>query len=129
MKRIIAALTALMLLMPSALAETWITVSSWAYNDVSNFKKAGMLPESFDDISDFTQPVTRLQTAQILYSALKHVADDRFTTLYSSNVSDTDDESALQLASRRIMTAEASNEYDENGIELYYFYCNITLFF
>lgn len=122
MKRIIAALTALMLLMPSALAETWITVSSWAYNDVSNFKKAGMLPESFDDISDFTQPVTRLQTAQILYSALKHVADDRFTTLYSSNVSDTDDESALQLDGRLIMTGEESGEYDENGIELYYFY-------
>lgn len=122
MKKIIAVLTALILLMPSALAETWITVSSWAYNDVSNFKKAGMLPESLDAVSDFTQPVTRLQTAQILYSSLKHVADDRFTTLYSSNITDTDDESALQLDGRLIMTGEESGEYDENGVELYLFY-------
>ena len=123
MKRIIAALTALMLLMPSALAETWITVSSWAYNDVSNFKKAGMLPESFDDISDFTQPVTRLQTAQILYSALSNVADNKFISNNYFNIfCDTDDESVLHLAARGIMTGEFSEERDENGLRCYFFY-------
>lgn len=123
MKRIIAALTALMLLMPSALAETWITVSSWAYNDVSNFKKAGMLPESFDDINDFTQPVTRLQTAQILYSAISNVADDLSSYVWSSDYfSDTDDKSALELLNRGIMEGDFSGEYDENGTRLLLFY-------
>ncbi len=95
MKRIISIILAIMIMSPIANAATWITVSSWAYNDVSNFKKEGMLPESLEEVGDFTQPVTRLQFAQILYSALMNVADDSTTVSYSSiGFCDTDDKAA-----------------------------------
>ena len=121
--KIISAILAFTMIATPTLAETWITVSSWAYNDVSNFKKEGMLPESLDSESDFTKPITRLQLAQILHSALTNVADTSIKNIYSSNqFCDTNDESANYLYWRRIITGERSNEYDENGIEKPYFY-------
>ena len=72
MKRIITALftAAILVASVSANAAPWITVSTWAYNSVSNFKNAGLLPDSFDNVDDYTQSITRVQLAELLRSAL-----------------------------------------------------------
>lgn len=125
MKRVISVLLIVMMLSPFAVsAQTWITVSSWAYNDVSNFKKEGMLPESLDETGDFTKPVTRMQFAEILYSALTNVADSTLMGNVHSlaGFADTDDQKVLYLYWRGIMEGENTGEFDEYGMPVCYFY-------
>lgn len=114
MKRIkgIAAvlLVAALMLPMCAQAATWITVSSWAYNDVSNFNKEGLLPESFEDVTDYTQDITRLQFAELACSVMKQTKnfDDRYNSDFGYQ--DTDNEAAIILAYHGIMQGEATGE-------------------
>ncbi|MGN0108104.1 MAG: S-layer homology domain-containing protein, partial [Hominilimicola sp.] len=109
MKRIISiALTAVLMctsLVLPATAATWVTVSSWAYNDVSNFKKEGLLPESFEDISDYTQDITRMQFAELIYSVL---IKTKLTTGYADYIyfDDTDSKAANTLRAMTIVEGE-----------------------
>lgn len=143
MKKLLSiALTAAVMCTSLALpakAKTWVTVSSWAYNDVSNFKKEGLLPESFEDVADYTQNVTRLQFAELLYSAIIKSKIDSGYGGSNRYFADTDSKAANYLAEYGIMTGEVLDEYkdifgdtkrvvytshDENGNEeyLYNFY-------
>ncbi|MGN0106850.1 MAG: DUF5050 domain-containing protein, partial [Hominilimicola sp.] len=128
MKRIISLLlTAAVLVSANAVtaqAATWVTVSSWAYNDVSNFKKEGLLPESFEDISDYTQNITRLQFAELLYSVLTQAK--LVTSHNSDNFADTDSEAVNVLYWYNIMEGEpiegvADKIVDEDDIVIRYF--------
>ncbi|MDO5397601.1 MAG: DUF5050 domain-containing protein [bacterium] len=68
-KHICTVLAAAMLApLSSAYAKEWVHVSSWAYNDVSNFTNEGLLPESFNSISDYREPITIEQFCELLYS-------------------------------------------------------------
>lgn len=69
-KKYICAVLAAAMLAPisSAYAKEWVHVSSWAYNDVSNFTNEGLLPESFESISDYRKPITLQQFCELLYS-------------------------------------------------------------
>lgn len=73
MKRVISIILTAVFAFGAALpasAKTWITLSSWAYTDVSNYRKDGLLPQSMDGISDYTTEINRLQFAEILYNSL-----------------------------------------------------------
>ena len=91
-------------------AAPWITVSTWAYNSVSNFKKAGLLPECFEDIDDYTQNITREQFAELVFSV-----QDRTENLKETKRSyletrrkytDTENEAAGYLGKLGIMEGE-----------------------
>ncbi|MBQ9599927.1 MAG: hypothetical protein IJR33_08995, partial [Clostridia bacterium] len=112
MKKIITALltAALMAASVNANAAPWITVSTWAYNSVSNFKNAGLLPESFDDVDDYTQNITRVQFAELLRSALVKagcIKYEDWTKPYNSfEFTDTENSAAAELAGYNIMKGE-----------------------
>lgn len=52
----------------SVSAKEWVRVSEWAYNEVSNFRSEGLMPQSFDDVSDYHAVITRGQFAELVYS-------------------------------------------------------------
>ena len=100
---------------PAANAADWVTVSSWAYNDVSNFTNAGLLPESMEAVEDYTQSITRLQFAELICSVLltENVISDTGSNVYE----DIRDNKAVNLLYRNnIMNGEITgreNEYSE----------------
>lgn len=112
MKRIITALftAAILVASVSANAAPWITVSSWAYNSVSNFKNAGLLPDSFDNVDDYTQSITRVQLAELLRSALVKAGcmkyEDSSKPYNSFEFTDTENSAAAELAGYNIMKGE-----------------------
>ena len=91
-------------------AAPWVTVSTWAYNSVSNFKKAGLLPESFEDVDDYTQNITRLQFAELMYSVQKqtdNLTETRRSYLETLRAyTDTENEAAGYLGKLGIMEGE-----------------------
>ena len=105
--------------MPAANAADWVTVSSWAYNDVSNFTNAGLLPESMEAVEDYTQSITRLQFAETVYSMLSKTGYMRGSGYMI--VTDTDSRAAAELAAAGIIKGVESQEWgtdtDENGEE------------
>ena len=50
-------------------AKEWVRVSEWAYNEVSNFRSEGLMPQSFDDVSDYRAAITRGRFAELIYTA------------------------------------------------------------
>lgn len=106
-------------------AKTWITVSEWAYNDVSNFKKEGLLPESLENTEDFTLEITRLQFAEILDAVMerkKDIYDVESCYIRPSDVfADTDNAAANRLFRRHIMCGELNEEGLKAAEENYYF--------
>ena len=124
MKKLISALTAVVLaaalITAPVSAKTWVTVSSWAYNDVSNFKKDGLLPAAMEDVSDYTQGITRVQFAELLYSALLKTKAERVmdytenlgVNSYSySDYTDTDNIAANCLAWSQITSREETGHF------------------
>ena len=53
-----------------ACAAEWISLSDWAYAEVSGFVSRGLLPERLKSVTDFTRPVTRGEFAELIYSVL-----------------------------------------------------------
>lgn len=77
--KITAWIAAMMIPITNVHAERMISLSEWAYNDVSSFVSAGLLPESFDRLTDYTQSITRLQFCELVESIVqktKSVFDD-----------------------------------------------------
>lgn len=65
---------------PAGAAE-WISLSDWAYADVSSFVSSGLLPETLADVSDYTRPIKRWEFCELIYSVLDHIGmfrNDRF---------------------------------------------------
>ncbi|MBP3360773.1 MAG: S-layer homology domain-containing protein [Clostridia bacterium] len=126
MKKIISIiLTAAMLTVPSVMpasARTWIKVSSWAYNDVSNFKKEGLIPSMMDDVEDYTQNVTRQQFAELLFRTLVKAKRENDYEVKPENSYYEDVASAAmnEFASNRVIEGETEGE-DEHGMPLRYF--------
>lgn len=109
MKRIISILLAISLFIPlAAHAATWITVSSWAYNSVSNFKNAGLLPESFDNVTDYTQEITRIQFAELVHSVLTKSKCINYSGVYY-DFNDTTSNAARTLALEDIMGGDEAD--------------------
>ena len=122
MKKIIsAALAALMLASTvTASAEPFITVSAWAYNDVSNFRKTVEMPAIFDGINDYTQPINRIQFAELLYSSLVSAGTIKRSS-YDYGFEDIKSVAASELKSWRILTGEVVSEdgYGNKAYNLY----------
>lgn len=126
MKKIISIiLTASMLAVPSVLpasARTWVKVSSWAYNDVSNFKKEGLIPSMMDDVEDYTQNVTRQQFAELLFRPLvkaKRENDYEVEPEYS-RYEDVASAATNALGSNSVIEGETEGE-NKYGMPLRYF--------
>jgi len=87
MKKIISALLGVSFFMTGAYAKEWVSISGWAYNDVSIFTDLGLLPESFGEITDYTQNITRGQFAELLFTAVnsKHSLIDMLYVGYDNN--------------------------------------------
>lgn len=103
----------------SAGAITWITVSKWAYTDVSNFRKEGLLPSSMSGISDYTAEINRLQFAEILYTSLvksRLISENRYTHRFE----DVDSAAASYLKDCGIAEGELARE-DEYKNKYYNF--------
>lgn len=58
---------------PAGAAE-WISLSDWAYTEVSGFVSEGLLPEKLDNVYDYTRPITRGEFTELLYSVLDSTA-------------------------------------------------------
>lgn len=102
----------------------WITVSSWAYADVSSFRSAVELPDAMSGVADYTQPVTRVQTAELLYATLVSAGemyDYIQSDSYPGRYEDTDNKVAGVLKDYELMLGEVIGN-DENGGTLYNFY-------
>lgn len=103
-----------------AQAKTWITLSSWAYTDVSNYRKDGLLPESMEEISDYTTDISRLQFAEVLYNSL---IKSKLTNKYNSYNSFKDVKSAAAsfLKTMDIVEGEvvSTDEYGNNEYNFY----------
>lgn len=67
-RRLSAAMLAASMLTTAAYGADWVYVSSWAYNDVSNFTNEGLLPDTFADVSDYRAPATLEQICELLMS-------------------------------------------------------------
>ena len=91
---------------PAANAADWVTVSSWAYNDVSNFTNAGLLPESMEAVEDYTQSITRLQFAEMVFSVLKAGKCVTEHTYENIDLADTDSPAAKVMCGNDIMKGE-----------------------
>ena len=65
-----AVAAAVLLTAATARAERWISLSSWAYDEVSDFVSARLLPEEFNGITDYTRPVTRGEFAALAWSVI-----------------------------------------------------------
>lgn len=91
-------------------AAPWVTVSSWAYNSVSNFKKEGLLPESFNDVDDYTQNITREQLAELVFSVqdrTENLKETKRSYLETRRTyTDTENEAAGYLGKLGIMEGE-----------------------
>ena len=102
-------------------ANDWVKVSSWSYNDVSNFRKEGMLPDSFNEISDYTEKISRLQFAELVYSVLikSKVITERDGG--NSDFLDVKSGAASALKGYRIMEGEKAgvNEYKVEQFNFY----------
>lgn len=72
-KQLLTAILAVSMLTPTAYAADWVYVSSWAYNDVSNFTNEGLLPDTFADVSDYRQPASLEQVCELLYSVREKI--------------------------------------------------------
>ena len=66
LKKIICIITATIMICPAVFSKEWVNVSSWAYNNVSVYTSMGFLPKSFDEISDYTKPITESQMYTLL---------------------------------------------------------------
>lgn len=75
MKKLICMILASAMFISSSAAlaadKTWKTVSSWAYSFVSAFTNEGLLPESFNMVSDFTENINKTQLNELTASVLK----------------------------------------------------------
>ena len=67
-KQTLAAILTAAMLTPTVNAADWVYVSSWAYNDVSNFTNEGLLPDTFAEVSDYRDPASLEQICDILHS-------------------------------------------------------------
>lgn len=129
MKRLTALILSLTIILSAGAetvcAQTWITVSEWAYNDVSNFKKEGLLPKSLEDTEDFTREITRLQFAEILDTVMEKKRDIYDVESYyirpSDVFADTDSAAANRLFRREIMCGELNEEGLKAAEQDYYF--------
>ena len=54
-------------------AAQWINLSSWSYQDVSEFVNSGFLPEKLKSITDYTKPITRRDFAELVWSVIKNI--------------------------------------------------------
>lgn len=115
MKKVISIiLTAVLVTSAAAMpaqAKTWIKVSSWAYNDVSNFKSEGLVPEAMEDVEDYTQEITRVQFAEIIYSVLARTQSFRSNYRYDGKgFSDTSSRAVEVLNYEGIITGEINSK-------------------
>ena len=55
-------------------AAEWISLSDWAYADVSSFVSSGLLPETLADVSDYTRPIKRWEFCELIYSCLLYTS-------------------------------------------------------
>lgn len=72
MKKLISVILASVMLTGTAagaieIQDSWINLSAWAYNDVSNFTNEGLLPECFNGINDYRANITREQLAELIF--------------------------------------------------------------
>lgn len=112
-KKLTAAMLSAMLLISSvsiAHAKAWVNVSGWAYNDVSAFTNEGMLPESFNSVSDYRINITRGQFAELIYSMLLK-ANAINIYMDSSDSFDDADGAAEALAERGIVSGTSKRTF------------------
>ena len=127
MKKIISAILAALMLTGAVTvsAEPFITVSSWAYNDVSNFRTEILMPESLGDITDYTQNINRLQFAELIYSALDSLGETSLSLgddPYDSRFADIKNAAATELKWYGIMVGEPTGATDEDEYRITNFF-------
>ena len=54
-------------------ATQWINLSSWSYQDVSEFVNSGFLPEKLKSITDYTKPINRGDFAELAWNVIKNI--------------------------------------------------------
>lgn len=102
-KRVICVLLAAAMLMPGTVfADGWVNVSAWAYNEVSNFTSEGLLPESFNGISEYRELITREQFAELVCSVLLHPSGEAVIQGYKP-FEDTGNDAAATLFVKKII--------------------------
>ena len=104
-----------------AQAKTWITLSSWAYTDVSNYRKDGLLPSSMEEISDYTTEINRLQFAEVLYNSMLKSKLARSDYGYYNGFEDIKSVAATYLRNMGIVEGEvvATDDYGNNKYNFY----------
>ncbi|MDO5398059.1 MAG: S-layer homology domain-containing protein [bacterium] len=105
MKRIISLFTAAAFLAAPLAAgaekDGLITVSEWAYPSVSAFCDTGLMPESLGEINDYTEPITRGQYCELIYSVVKQ--SKKITGVTEKQFTDSDSEAVNSLAAVKIV--------------------------
>lgn len=120
MKKLICTVLASAMLLPIAVqAKEWVNLSSWAYNEVSNFTSEGLLPESFENISEYRVNITREQFCELLCSVMIKtgiVSQPDILNYYSdtSYFADCNNRSVSVLASYDIVNGVTETEKDED---------------
>ncbi len=119
-KQLFTAILAVSMLTPTAYAADWVYVSSWAYNDVSNFTNEGLLPDTFADVSDYRQPASLEQVCELLDSVGSSFGetlhrDDYY--VFDSTYAIVHHLAALQLGEKKYI--EIPESIDKNSEEAY----------
>jgi hypothetical protein len=130
MKKVISTILITAMLTTSAsaveISEDWVNLSSWSYNDVSNFTNEGLLPDSFNGINDYRVDITREQFCELVYQVFAPF-DNTYNT-YDNCLTDTDNNAIIRLWCNDIVygvddniiwTDEENDEYIVN--ENYHF--------
>lgn len=94
----------------TALADGFITVSDWAYTQVSAFREAGFMPEAMEDVSDYTENATREQFAELVYSMMTrfdNIEDYDGTAIFS----DTDNAKISALVQLGVINGVSDTEF------------------
>lgn len=114
MKKVIALFTAAAMVAATftaadAAEDGLISVSEWAYPSVSAFRDTGLMPETMDGVTDYTQPITRGQYCELIYSVVKQSmeipkADKQMFT-------DSDSEAVNALAAAEIVNGMGDGSF------------------
>ncbi|MCD8181139.1 MAG: S-layer homology domain-containing protein [Firmicutes bacterium] len=91
-------------------AAGFITVSDWAYTQVSAFREAGFMPETMEDVTDYTENATRGQFAELVYSMITRFDYiDDYTGIAA--FTDTDNAKISTLAELGILSGVSDTEF------------------
>ena len=113
-----AVITALAVTASGACAKAWIQLSKWAYNDVSSYVSEGLLPEKLENVSDFTQPINRMDFCEVLYSALKKASIINDSLYYFE---DCPGNEAVNSLGANYIVSGVREEEGEHGQTIHYF--------